>query len=291
MIELLKDWKRLEINNPAEMFEASNTLHQAAQFIAMAGNYFIPKKADDSHTNAQWNSHKNWLIGNPIKTPNGIIKIALDYPLLVLIIANNNLKPIAEIALDGKTRLEVFDWFTHKLSEQGLDVSDFKPIMHYEIPDHPVLHGKAFKMNNPLHFMELGFYRTNGNLLLEYFTKKIKPGEPVRVWPHHFDDGSYLPMQFDSNGAVTGSISLGVAVADPYYPEPYFYVTTWKLDGINYDKLPTIEKPGFWNKKEWIGQVLKGSDIAAFERSKEQLEISFRFFKQATNNALGLIEK
>ena len=110
MEELLKKWKRLEVKNPAEMQEASNTLHHAAQFIAMAGSHFIPKKADDSHTNTKWHPSKNWLVGNNIETQSGKIKIALDYPLLVIIIADDDLKPIFEVALDGKTQMEVFDW-------------------------------------------------------------------------------------------------------------------------------------------------------------------------------------
>ena len=289
MEELLKKWTRLEVKNPAEMQEASNTLHHAAQYIAMAGSSFIPKKADDSHTNARWYPNKNWLIGNTIETQSEKVRVALDYPLLVLIITDDDLKPIFEVALDGKTRMEVFDWLKEKLKEQGLDVASFKPELHYEIPDHPVMHGEVFKMKNPLHYMELAFYRSNGNMLLEHFTNLIKPGEPVRVWPHHFDDGSYLPLQFDENGAPAGSISLGLAVADPYYPEPYFYVTTWKNERLNYDNLPSLEKPGIWHQHEWTGQVLKASDIAAFERAKDQLEVSYNFLKQASENALGLI--
>lgn len=289
MEELLKNWKRLEVKDPADMLEASNTLHHAAQFIAMVGSSYIPKKEDDSHTNAKWYTSKNWLVGNSIESPSGKVRIALDYPLLVLIIADDDLKPIFEVALDGKTRMEIFEWLKEKLKEQGLDVSELKPVLHYEIPDHPVMHGEVFKMKNPLYCLELAFYRSNGNLLLEHFTELIKPGEPVRVWPHHFDDGSYLPLQFNDSDAPTGSISLGLAVADPYYPEPYFYVTAWKSEGVNYDNLPALDKPGIWHKHEWMGQVLKSSDIVKFERAKDQLEVSYNFLKQAANNTLGLI--
>jgi hypothetical protein len=289
MEELLKNWKRLEVKNPADMQEASNTLHQAAQFIAMTGKNFIPEKTDDSHTNARWYSSKNWLVGNTIETPSGEIRIALDYPLLVLIITDADLKPIYEVALDGKTRKEVFDWLKEKLKAQGLDVSAFKPELHYEIPDHPVMHGESFKMSNPLYYMELAFYRTNGNLLLVYFTQKVKPGEPVRVWPHHFDDGSYLPLKFDDKGAPTASISIGLAVADAYYPEPYFYVTAWTSKGINYDNLPDLRKPGKWHQHEWMGQVLVASDIVQFDRAKEQLEVSYDFLQQAIENAIEVL--
>ena len=289
MEDLLKNWKRLEVKDPSSMMEASNTLHHGAQFIAMAGNKFIPKKANDSHTNTKWYPSKNWLVGNSIDTPSGKIKVALDYPLLVLIVTDDDLKPIFEIVLDGKTRIEVFEWLKEKLEEHGLKVKNFKPELHYKIPHHNVMHGESFKMKNPLHYMELAFYRTNGNLLLEHFTNLIKPDEPVRVWPHHFDDGSYLAMQFDESGGRIGSIGLGLAVADPYYPEPYFYVTARKNDGVNYDNKPTLEEPGIWHHHEWTGQVLKASDIAGYERAKDQLEVSYNFLKHAIDNALGLI--
>lgn len=291
MEKLLKYWKRLEVKDPSDLEEASNTLHHSAQYIALAGSGFIPKKADDSHTNTKWYPSKNWLVGNSIETPSGKIKVALDYPLLVLIITDDDLKPIFEVALDGKTRMEVFEWLKEKLKEHGLNVEKFNPELHYEIPDHHVMHGEIFKMKNPLHYMELAFYRTNGNLLLEHFTTLIKPDEPVRVWPHHFDDGSYLPLKFDESGNPISSISLGLAVADSYYPEPYFYVTALKSDGVNYDNLPPLHKSGVWHQHEWMGQVLKSSDIAGYERAKNQLEVSYYFLKQAIDNALGLIDE
>ena len=266
----------------------SETIHQAAQFIAMAGKNFIPEKADDSHTNAKWIVDKNWLAGNEIVTPVRKIRVVLDYPLLVLIVADEDLVPIVEIAMNGRTRQEIFDWLSEQFAILKLDVSGFTPALHYEIPDHPVMHGKPFDMKNPLYYRELANYRTNGDILLGHFTSLVKPDEPVRVGPHHFDDGSYLPMRFKDNQPIA-SISLGMAVADPYYDEPYFYVTVWTSDGIDYTNKPMVSPPGKWHEKEWMGQVLTAVEIVKHDLSEEQIAVSYRFMEQAIKNAMSLI--
>jgi hypothetical protein len=282
-------WIRQAINDPILLKAASDTLHQAAQYIPMTARKFIKEVADDSHTNAKWIKSKNWLIGNLMETPNGKVHVALDYPLLVLIICNENLEPIAELELVGKTRLEGFNWLNESLWNLGLNMDGFEMALHYDLADHPVLHGEKFEMENSRHFLELANYRTNGHFLLEWATEKFEDKSTVRVWPHHFDEGILVNLK--KNGeSVSALLSMGMAIADPYYNQPYFYVNAWSENDIDYSTLPHIEGNGHWHEKEWKGQVLTADKFSSIIDHKEQEELCKSFITSAIKNGEMLIQ-
>jgi hypothetical protein len=274
--------------NPSDLKEASDTLHQATQFIAMAGRHFIVGKEDDSHTNADWIASKNWLIGNKIDSPYGAIHVALDYPLLVLILCDEELKPIAELEISGKTRLSVFNWLNNQLWKLGLEVADFEPEMHYDLPDHPVLHGQVFEMNRPKDFLELANYRSNGHAILSEISSGFEDKSELRIWPHHFDDGIILPIKKEHE-SVLAMISLGLAMPDAYYDQPYFYVNAWTKTGIDYSKAKALQSKGFWHEKDWHGQVLKAEELVFKTDHEEQQAICTAFLEEAIKNALSLL--
>lgn len=275
--------------NPSELKPTSDTLYQAAQYIPMVARTFIESKEDDSHTNTDWFAKRNWLIGNAVNSPYGKIHIALDYALLVLIVSDDKLDPIAEYELSGKTRLEGFNWLNNQLWKLGLEVDKFEAVLHYELPDHPVLHGATFEMNVPKNFLELANYRTNGHAILKEVSAKFEDKSDVRIWPHHFDDGVIINIKRE-NESVVSLISMGLAVADKYYDQPYFYVNSWTKNGIDYSTLPTLKSRGKWHEDEWHGQVLLAEDIAGLITHEEQHEASITFLNEAIENAQLLMK-
>lgn len=277
------------IGDPTELRSASETLHHAAQFIAMAANHFIPKEKDDSHTNEDWIPGKNWLIGNVIESPNGRIHVALDYPLLVLIVCNEKLEPIAEYELSGKTKLDGFNWLNNQLWKLGLEVELFESDLHYMIPDHPVFHGAKFEMNIPKHFLELANYRSNGHALLKEMSSRFEDKSDVKIWPHHFDDGVIINM-VRKEDEVQSLISMGLAIADSYYDQPYFYVNAWKKDGVDYSNLPSLPSGGIWHTKEWTGQVLCADKFSSIVTHEEQEKACEEFLEKAIDNAISLLD-
>jgi hypothetical protein len=274
---------------PTGLKEASSTLYHAFQFIAMAARFFIANKEDDSHTNADWNSEKNWLIGNAINSPYGAIHIALDYPLLVLIITDHKFIPIAEIELNGKNRLEIFNWLNNQLWKLGLEVDEFEPELHYELIDHPVLHGEKFEMKRPKDFLELANYRSNGHAILNKVSAAFEDKSDVRIWPHHFDDGVIVNIKRDHDSVVS-LLSMGLAMPDKHYDQPYFYVNAWHKSGVDYSTLPSLKSKGHWHVKEWHGQVLLAESIAGENDHLVQLKICTDFFEEAMANALAILK-
>ncbi|HDO26783.1 MAG TPA: hypothetical protein ENH02_01575 [Bacteroidetes bacterium] len=281
------NWKELTVNRFDDLVKASNTLHHAAQFIAYAGKHLISEEADDSHTSAMWVPEKNLLAGRPIKSVSTELRIALHYPALVLMVTDTDLNELGTVEMNGKTKQEVLTWLKNQLRELGVDVRALTDKIHFEIPPHDVENGGVYKLDQPDLFAELAGYRTNGHLVLTHFAEQFDTASPVLVWPHHFDEGSYIPLIFE-NGEATGSVSIGLAVADHYYNNPYFYVTAWKKEGINYEDKPGSNSPGRWHTHEWTGQVLEGKSLAGLNKDKQQ-EAAVDFMYQALNNATQLV--
>jgi len=277
-------WIRLMTEDPSELKSASEVLHHAGQYITMAANHFIPKKEDDSHTNADWYHKKNWLIGNAIESPYGKIHVALDYPLLMLIVCDDNFKPIAEIELSGKTKLEGFNWLNNQLWKHGLEVGHFESDLHYSIPDHPVFHGAKFEMSIPKHFFELANYRSNGHALLRKVSERFVDKSDLKIWPHHFDEGILITLKKEGEESIA-MISMGLSIADQYYPCPYFYVNPWKKDGIEYSDYPKLPSGGKWHTSEWTGQVLSADHFAGILHHDHQELACQRFLEEALINA------
>lgn len=287
MNNILKSWKFLSVHQFDELAKASNTLHHAAQFIALAGKYLLAEEADDSNTTAIWLNEKNWLAGNKLEYPGGYIRVILDYPNFKLLIANEKFEVLEHKQIAGSTKLELFCWLKNQLQKLGLDANPLMETMHYEMPEHKVDEGEPFIMLPADLIMELANYRSNGHLLLTQFTNDFKSAQSVLVWPHHFDEGSYIPLKYELN-EVVGSISLGMAISDRYYQSPYFYVTSWEKEGVGYENPPQLEPPGVWHKFEWNGQVLTGEELVKLDAG-DQAETAYRFLKQAIKNARGLI--
>ena len=283
----MNNWKHLTVNRFDELGKTSNTLHHAAQFLAYAGIHFVEAKADDSHTSAQWVPEKNWLAGQVIEAGSKRIRVILDYPEFVLRIAGEDMTPLHTLVLDGLTKQEVLNQLTGQFHSLGMDTSGFNDKLHYQIPRHEVDNGAAFSAPPKQLLNELAHYRTNGHLVMTRFAKRFQTASPLLVWPHHFDEGSYIPLQFEGGEAV-GSVSIGLAVADAYYPYPYFYVTAWKKEGINYENLPGIKLPGKWHTHEWTGQVLEGNSLVSMEKEKQE-NTANRFLEKALKNAVKLI--
>lgn len=285
------EWERIVLYKP-EMVDVSNIIHYASQYLAMAGVAFVPGKSDDSHTNAGWDSSRSWLVGGDIaSSENGTIHVALDAVGLSLMVVSNNLDVLDSFALKGHTFDQGFDWLASDLQKRGLEGSKLSKKLHYTIPDHSIAHGSNFEITNPELFAEMAKIRTNGHLAMQKALVDYPTADALRVWPHHFDEGSYIPLvTADASKEVTGSISIGLAMPDVYYDNPYFYITAWTKDGIKVDKPFGIHFPGKWHEHEWVGQILETKDLGAFKRVEQQEEATGDFLKEGMQQAMALID-
>lgn len=271
----IMQWNNLSLKFDDKLHDSLLQQHHASQFIALAGKHLIPATKDDSHTNMQYISETESLLGNSL--PGGK-KISLDLPSLRISIIQDEDKILDEIELHGKTKTEVFDELKISLEKTGTDVSGFTNQLHYDIPSHPLDHKAVFNTSFKNHFLENTIYRHNADLLLKEIVHLYPDAEALRIWPHHFDTGSFIALSKDSKGELSQSISFGWAIPDSMIPEPYFYLSFWsKNKSPKKYELPDLPA-GKWMIPEWNGAVLPHSKIQNHQSSQSQFELSHSFF-------------
>ncbi len=289
-----KEWQTLCLDPGAEMFHSTAQLHLAAQFIAMMGKYFVENEPDDSHTNMGWLPEQKYLVGHQVKGDKPF-SLALDVTKLQLHFLNNDKFATDSFSLNGRTKSDVVEWIKSQLKKKGYDDGKFNMDLHYDIPAHETDNGEPFKMLYPAYFEEFARNRTNFLLILEHFTSRYKDASPTRTWPHHFDIGNYIPIEFE-DGEVTKSFNIGLAVSDKAVDEPYFYVTTWAANvGISTEDLPKLYGGGEWFNDGYAMAVLRASTIRKYDTLAEQLMNTQSFFESAifcwVNDVLGVEEE
>ena len=162
----VNEWKLMTMAFNNELNNALQQQHHAAQFIALVGRYLIPQQPDDSNTNMEFIFGKDMLRGNVLA--NGM-RVALQMSEMKISILDkkNNVKNV--IALEGKTKQKVFDELTQNLADFGIDVTDFKNELHYEIPSHQLDKDPVFSKKTKMILLKL---QTTG-IMPKLFSMKL----------------------------------------------------------------------------------------------------------------------
>lgn len=249
--------------------------HLAAQFIALTGRYLIPQKPDGSNINMQYISEKEILFGN--YHPDGWT-VGIQLRNLTVLILDKNEKSKAEIPLEGLTFNEAFNEFKEALQSLGIDVSGLKTEQPYDLPTNGLREGKFFNPGE-LVTSENIRYRHNARLIINELAKRFNDVEPVRIWPHHFDTGTFATIARNEKGASAKTIGLGWAVPDNMVSEPYFYQSFWSENPLDVQgelvKLPA----GKWMFPDWNGAVLGVSEIIKEPSAERQYNLVKGFFE------------
>ena len=251
------------------MAKAIQLMHQSTQFLPMFSHAYLERQADDSHNNLLWLEQAQGLAS---QTHNGY-RWVLSYGQQRLAL-QQNAQTISVIELIGQTYENILNHIQDTLSTTGLDASAYKALGHFEIPDHPFNHGQAIQPLAADMRQALARQRQNAQHILASQATPYEHAQAVRIWPHHFDTGCYIPIRFDAGGQAVQSFSLGWAIPDEQIREPYYYITHWNKGGQpSYDRLPELSGGGRWNQDGWTGAVLLLSDlIAAGSRQRETVE-------------------
>jgi len=280
-------WKPFLFEFDKEMRNALGQQHLAAQFIALVGRYIIPKKPDSSNINMQFISDRELLLGNKLK--NGL-QIGLQLSTLEIVILQSDGSSIKTIQLDNKTFEQVFSELKQVLIIEGVDISKIKTEQPYELPTQWLYDGK-FSTTNITAFVQNSILRNNAemiiNELIAYFSDTI----PVRIWPHHFDTGTFFTAGKNSNGEVTQTIGLGWAIPDEMVNEPYFYISFWSEKEIkNSSNIAPLEF-GNWLTPEWNGAVLKHSEIINGTSAENQYLRVKQFYNSGIEQLMQILKK
>jgi hypothetical protein len=246
--------------------EARLQCHHAVQLNTRLARGFVPARSDDSHTSLTWDSSARALTGEPVSS----FHLGLQIAELKLVLLGESGERLSEFPLDGRTFEEARGWLGGQLRSAGLDATPLAQPIHFELDDHPLLHGARFALrgHEPL-FEELARWYSNAAGVLEPIAS------PIRCWPHHFDIGSSI-------AEGERSIGVGLSPGDGSYSQPYFYVTPWPRPEP--DRLPDLPAGG-WHTRGWTGAVLRADEILA---RSDQWDLARSFLDNAIRVIRGL---
>ena len=247
-----------------------------AQFISMVGRHLIEQRDDDSNTSLRYHSGRQALIGEALP---GHIRASLNLSDLSITLLHEDSSIHPPILLPGLDRNSAFSFLLQTLSNAGVNTSNLKNELHYDLPDHKMLHGAAFAYDHPDLIQENIAYRHNAEKILNEVISGFKDSETVRIWPHHFDTGTLIPLTYNSKGELIQSAGLGWAIPDGMVDEPYYYLSIWSKDPIEYPAKMPLLKNGKWMMPRWNGAVLKLSDILNYSTSNDQRDSVISFYK------------
>lgn len=266
--------------------EALILQHHAVQFIALVGKYLIKEKADDSHTNMIFVTEKNMFVGNHL---NHGLYLAVQATDLYLMLVDENLEIQKQFALEGKSKATIYKMLRKMLSDSGLDIHALKQELHYEIPSHPLDHGALFAFNDSEGFEENNLFRFNAKSILNEVVAPLEKAEDIRVWPHHFDTGCFMPLSYNDQEELSQYIGLGFAIPDTMVDEPYFYLSFWSMEPIQELMNPSALESGLWMMPNWNGGVLTLSEILQAKTAHDQYELVKAFYQSGLNTLMSYL--
>ena len=279
-------WPLLDSASLKNLMQATQKLHVAAQLLAMAGKYFLPHQADDSHTNMGWDSEQEYLIGHPLPTSVSL-RLALHPASMKLQIVHAQNQVVEELGLGGKTLAEAVAWVRRELTGHWFDTRAYRIDLHYDLPDYPLLAGGTFESPAGDGYIAFNKVRELGHQVMETYAAEFEYASPVRTWPHHFDIGTYVPIRLDAQGEVFNSLTLGLAIADNMVNDYYFYVTHWTRSGTySPEPLALLPGEGYWGLGEGTGAILRLRDVSKHNSAEEQIASITEFMDAAIRSSL-----
>ncbi len=269
-------WHPISVPYKAGLHETIIQHHHAAQFISMVGKQLIPQQEYDSNSTMQYHPENQMLVGEEIAPE---VRLVLLLPDLSIGILKNGILSSSSFSILGLAQSEAFNKLSHILNKEGINTKLFIPELHYDMPDHELLHGAQFKENKNPFIQEHIKYRHNARLVLQKIREKHPAADPIRIWPHHFDTGTILPSHSNSRGEVIRSIGMGWAIPDSMVEEPYFYLSIWSANPLKFpEKMPEL-KVGTWMMPDWKGAILPMSEILRVPSPEEQEAYTMSFFE------------
>ncbi len=284
----INSWNPLTLTYNEKLAEAIKEMHHAALFVGMLGEAFLPKANDDSQSNLEWLPKQQAMAGHQVQKSRA--QMTYDDWNLQLLGANDLL--LGSIDPTGKTKDELLQWFREQLQKTPFPPQQYDYFSHFSLPDHSLDHGQAFAPISQEIRRELALYRQNAHWVLNQTIQPFSKASTVRTWPHHFDTGSVIALEFSEGpDTPTSTIGIGWAIADEAIDVPYFYINHWKKGAtIHYDNLPDLPDGCRWHQGNWTGPILPLSSLTPLE-GDQQLTLVKAFFEKGIAASKGLLEQ
>ncbi len=272
-------WRALGAVEPTSLVRSRETLHHAAQLLALVGDSYLDAQPDDSHTSMSW-LEPIGALATQIIGANAPLRFALRVRELTLVVVDETSgEESAALPLDNQTRGVTLEWMRREASRHGLDGARLRSRLHFSIAHHPTDDGSPFECATDGTLAELASWYANAHLILENSRRRIDGAGPVRCWPHHFDIATLvrlLPV------GELQTIGIGLSPGDESYTEPYYYVAPYPTPSAP----PRPLSVGRWHTTGWCGAVLVGSEIVRQPEAGAQAVLVNRFIEEAFERQL-----
>lgn len=249
----MTDWQTVSVADYRKLRDARLLAHYGTQWLARAARAYVPAKAGDAHTNLGWDGGFRGLVTHALTDGSQLgLRIA---DLTLCILGTNDALP-----LDGRAEPEVRAWLGSKLQARGLDARKLDAASPYDMPHNPVELGARYSTEELQgEFAALAVWFANGHAMLDAvrqgLVKRSLKAPQVRLWPHHFDMDSLVPL---GRGRAVGA---GFCPGDEFCDEPYFYISIYPEPYI--PALPLLPPVGHWHSYKFIAALAPAHKIVA----------------------------
>jgi hypothetical protein len=270
-------WRPLRGVDQGALHEARLQAHYAAQALARFARAYVPPQSDDGHTSLGWDDSRNGFTTQP--AANGT-RLSLNIADLTLAVDGGK-----SLALNGRTEAQARQWLGSELSALGLDPAALDAPSPYEMPAHAIAQGASYEAaGTGQGLTELAAWYSNANLSIGAVGNKMMQGatSPLCCWPHHFDLAVLTTLKRGTN--PDGYLGVGLSPGDPYYDEPYFYVSVYpKPDDA---LLPTLPMIGHWHTHEFVAALSPAHKIVVQDDQQAAAE---QFLRHSVAAALEVL--
>lgn len=250
-------WNPVDFDFSESLKRSIGQQHSATQLLALTGRYLLAQQPDLSNIAMQFNLETGRIEGNFIHSK---IKVALDLRRLKICFIDGNKTLIDAFELEGKRFSDAFSELKRTLQKQGIETDKLELFQPYPLPSEGLTNNR---------FQELDFVtleqsarlRANAQQILEAIKNRFEVVQPVRIWPHHFDTGSFISVTENEKGEATKTVGFGWAIPDSMINEPYFYTSFWSDSELPKKFAAAPLAKGEWKVPDWNGAVLAHSTL------------------------------
>jgi len=242
----------IDKTSPAAMREARVQLHHAAQIAAAAGHTLLPHLDDHSNRNLRWMRRVGCFVGPEIDGLRSGIRVG-D---LAWVVVKDQSVFDSRVAR-GYTREQGLSWLAYTWEQAGGARVAFEG-PGYDIPDHAIGLDGSFggsELTDPsLYALSAWYVEAVSQLsaIAEQFG-----GSEVRLWPHHLDVATVIPVS--GSGEDAHSVGVSFTPGDAAISNPYYSVSPWPYP--NPIDLPEISD-GYWHTDGFTAAILRGEHEA-----------------------------
>ncbi|MEQ8762803.1 MAG: hypothetical protein RL885_02670 [Planctomycetota bacterium] len=273
----MTSWQPLGVIRPELLAAARIEAHYAAIVLASVASSMREPVPDDSHSSLIFEDGEIRTQRIPAPTP---FRFALDLERWQLVAAREDGIDAEAHSLAGRTLAEALSWASEASHRLWPEAPRVERRRFPDFPAHAIADGAPFSEPEIELRRELERYFADAALLLGDVADAFDGASPVRLWPHHFDIATLIPVD---GKTFERTVGVGLSPGDSFSEEPYWYVTPWPAPKSAV--LPASSPPGRWQSEPFLASVSRASELD----SEDQEQRLRDFLRHSIRDALVLL--